>query len=216
MAIGVAALELLVAPAQAQVHYSGSGGPLTNVPRTPAMDAACSAAASAARCQDLVIEAIDHARQAEGVGPLVLPARYATLTTPRQLLVLADLERVSRGLPAFVGLSRPLDELAETGALTKSDPDGWPGTSWGSNWAGGEGSALLADYDWMYDDGAGSPNLLCGHPSSAGCWAHRRNILGDYGPQPSMGAAEAVVGGVTSITELFSSSSAAAAKESSA
>jgi hypothetical protein len=180
------------------------------------MDAACSGAASAGRCQVVVIGAIDHARQAEGVGPLVLPARYDSLTTPRQLLVLADLERISRGLPGFVGLSHQLDELAKAGALTKSDPDGLPGTSWGSNWAGGEASALLADYDWMYDDGAGSPNLLCAHPSSAGCWAHRRNILGDYGSRPSMGAAEAVVGGVTSMTELFSSSSAAAATERSA
>jgi hypothetical protein len=169
------------------------------------MDAACSDSPSSGRCQEVVIKAIDHARQAEGVGPLVLPTGYDSLTTPRQLLVLANLERVSRGLPGFVSLSHQLDELAEAGALTNSDPDGLPGTSWGSNWAGGEGSALLADYDWMYDDGAGSPNMLCTHPPSAGCWAHRRNTLGDYGPRPSMGAAEAVVGGVTSMTELFSS-----------
>lgn len=28
------------------------------------------------QCQEAVVEAIDHARQAEGVGPLVLPTGY--------------------------------------------------------------------------------------------------------------------------------------------
>jgi hypothetical protein len=140
-----------------------------------------------------------------GRGATGAAYRLRRLSIPGQLLVLADLERLSRSLPGFVGLSHQLDDLAEGGALTNSDPDGLPGTSWGSNWAGGEASVLLADYDWMYDDGPGSPNLDCARPSSIGCWAHRRNILGDYGPRPSMGAAEARVDGVTSMTQLFSS-----------
>jgi len=69
-------------------------------------------------------------------------------------------------------------------------------------------SALLADYDWMYDDGPGSPNLDCPSASVSGCWDHRRNILGDYGPHPSMGAAATTVLDVTSMTELLSSAPA--------
>jgi hypothetical protein len=109
------------------------------------------------------------------------------------------------GLPGFGGLSSQLDALAETGASAVTDPIVPAGPSWASNWAGGETSALLADYDWMYDDGPGSPNLDCGHLSSGGCWEHRQNILGDYGPHPSMGAASTMVDGVTSMRELFSS-----------
>ena len=31
----------------------------------------------------------------------------------------------------------------------------------------------------MYDDGYGSGNLACEHPSDGGCWGHRQNILVD-------------------------------------
>ncbi len=195
---------LVASTAQAQSGREGLADPPANVPRTPAMALACDHGAGEA-CQVVVLNAIDRARAAEGVGPLQLPADYPGLTTAQQLFVLADIERVDRGLPGLRGLSSQLDALAETGASANTDPTGPAGSSWGSNWAGGEASALLADYDWMYDDGPGSPNLECGHGSSSGCWAHRHNILGNYGSHPSMGAASTMVDGVTSMTELFSS-----------
>ena len=46
--------------------------------------------------------------------------------------------------------------------------------------AGGQISALDADYGWMYDDGYGGSNLDCETPASQGCWSHRENILGAY------------------------------------
>jgi hypothetical protein len=183
--------------------------PPANIARTAAMDLACEAGPGPS-CQQAVVEAIDQARAAEGVGPLVLPADFASLTVPEQLLVLADLERVDRGLPGFSGLSSALDSLASAGAAANTDPVGPAGSDWGSNWAGGEATALLADYDWMYDDGPGSPNMDCTATEPAGCWDHRNNILGDYGPDPSMGAAETTVDGVTSMTEVFSSAPAGA------
>jgi len=173
------------------------------------MDLACQAGPGPA-CQQAVVQAIDQARAAEGVGPLVLPADFASLSVPEQLLVLADLERVDRGLPGFSGLSSSLDSLASAGASANTDPVGPAGSDWGSNWAGGEASALLADYDWMYDDGPGSPNMDCTASDLSGCWDHRNNILGNYGPDPSMGAAETTVDGVTSMTEVFSSAPAGA------
>lgn len=183
--------------------------PPANVPRTPAMAQACSGD-DAPACQAAVVQAIDHARAAEGVGPLVLPSDFGSLSTSAQLLVLADLERTDRGLPGFSGLSASLDSLAARGASANTDPSGPSNADWGSNWAGGEQNALLADYDWMYDDGPGSPNLDCPKPGSSGCWDHRENILWDYGPHPSMGAAATKVDGVTSMAEIFSSSPAGA------
>jgi hypothetical protein len=168
------------------------------------MDQACSGGPEGV-CQVAVLQAIDHAREAEGVEPLILTPGYDSLSTADQLLVLTDLERVDRGLPGFSRLSPQLDSLAQKAALSNSDPYGPAGATWGSNWAGGEASALLADYDWMYDDGPGSPNLDCHSASASGCWDHRRNILGDYGRYPSMGAAAKMVRGMTSMTELLSS-----------
>ncbi|MGD0198567.1 MAG: hypothetical protein ABSC56_11775 [Solirubrobacteraceae bacterium] len=46
--------------------------------------------------------------------------------------------------------------------------------------AGGQISALDADYGWMYGDGYGAANDACKTPGSAGCWGHRDNILGSY------------------------------------
>jgi hypothetical protein len=173
------------------------------------MAAACKSGPGAT-CQAAVVQAIDNARAAEGVKALVVPSFYGGLTEAEQLLVLADLERVDRGLPGFGGLSTSLDSMAQAGAASNSDPNGPANSNWGSNWAGGEASALLADYDWMYDDGPGSPNLDCTSADPGGCWAHRENILGDYGSAPSMGAGVARVNGVTSLTEIFSSGPAGA------
>jgi hypothetical protein len=157
------------------------------------------------QCQAAVVQVIDQARHAQGVVPLVLPPYYDSATVVQQLLVLTNLERVNRGLPGFTGLSSHLDLLAQTGASTNGDPTGPAGTSWGSNWAGGESSAILADFDWMYDDGYGSPNVDCTRALAAGCWDHRANVLANYGPHPAMGSGATKVNGVTSMTELFSS-----------
>lgn len=206
LGLSAGAVSLVALPAQAQ-NTAPLANPRTNVPRTAAMGAACKDGANLA-CQDAVVQAIDNARATEGVKPLALPSYYDTLTEAQQLLVLADLERVDRGLPGFAGLSSSLDVLAQEAAESNSDPSGPADASWGSNWAGGEASALMADYDWMYDDGPGSPNLDCTSTDTSGCWAHRENVLGNYGTSPSMGAAVTSVDGVTSLTELFASSPA--------
>ena len=203
----VASTAFLAPTALARTTGAALVDPPANIPRTPAMEQACSAGPGQV-CQQAVVGAIDEARAAEGVGPLQLPFYFTSLTFPQQILVLADKERVDRGLPGFMGLSAQLDTLARQGAASNTDPAGPSGVDWGSNWAGGEASALLADYDWMYDDGFGSPNMDCGSPPANGCWDHRRNVLGNYGAHPSIGAAAVKVNGVTSMTELFSSGAA--------
>jgi hypothetical protein len=198
----VAAVPLVAPAAQAQ-EGAALADPPENIPRTPAMEQACNAGTGP--CQQAVLHAIDVARAAEGLGPLELPSYYDSLSAPEQILVLTDLERVGRGLTGFTGLSSRLDALSKTAASSDQDPMGPQDTTWGSNWAGGEASALLADYDWMYDDGPHSPNMDCTSATASGCWDHRRNILSNYGPHPAVGAAATKVDGVTSMTELLTS-----------
>ncbi len=128
-----------------------------------------------------------------------LPKDYGALSASNRLLATADLERLDRGLPPALGLTRALNTAAHQGALLEGDPIGPDGYSWASNWAGGARSPLFDDFVWMYDDGAGSGNLDCVHPGDSGCWGHRDNILAPFQAPLVMGAA---IHGA-SVTELF-------------
>ena len=152
-------------------------------------------------CVASTLQATDTARATEGLGPLALPGDYSGLTAAEQLFVLADTERVDRGLPPAVGLVDEFDQAAQTAAQYDTDPTPGavpPGVGilrWASNWAENAG-ALGSNYSWMYDDGPGSGNQACG--AGSGCWGHRDNILGFSQAQLSaangtlvMGAAEA-------------------------
>jgi hypothetical protein len=68
------------------------------------------------------------------------------------------------------------------------DGSGEPGDSIA---AGGQISALDADYAWMYDDGPGGANGDCTTPTAPGCWGHRDNILGAYPTKSRFAAATA-------------------------
>lgn len=139
-------------------------------PRNPASD--CNAGGGG-------LAAINSCRAAEGVGPLLLPSNFSSLTPVQQGFVVINLERVNRGLPAIVGLSAPLNALAAAGASGGTDPS-FPsgGVSGGGIWAGAY-SVLQADYLWMYVDGPGGNNLDCTSSNSSGCWGHRDIILWD-------------------------------------
>jgi hypothetical protein len=143
-------------------------------------------------CTSFVLSAIDTARSAEHVGPMVLPTNWSKLNVTEQLFVLADLERTARGLPPYVGINRHLNADAQAAAERDDDPTLAPGFTvgldlegyygMGSTWSSGF-SALVADYFWMYDDGWGGSrahtfNLACSSSESAGCWAHRDELLG--------------------------------------
>jgi hypothetical protein len=208
--LGTAGLGLLaatswVSPVSA-VDTVALADPAANVPVPEAMSNACAAAPTLA-CQAATAAAIDVARAREGVAPLSLPAGFYTMRTVSQLLVVADLERTDRGLPAFVGLSPRLNRMALVGAVSKTDPDGPAADTWGANLAIGYTSALQADYAWMYDDGVGSDNADCTPRDRSACWGHRQNILDGYGPHPAMGAAVAKTEFYgqpsVSMTELF-------------
>jgi hypothetical protein len=113
---------------------------------------------------------------------MTLPGNYSALTPAEQLFVLADTERVDRGLPPVQGLVAELDDDAQAAAQADTDPTptvlpaGITAVRWASNWSENAG-ALGSNYNWMYDDGPGSGNLGCVGGGS-GCWGHRDNILG--------------------------------------
>lgn len=153
-------------------------------------------------CTNYLLEAINHARAIEGVPPMTLPANWYTLTIPEQLFVLADLERVDRGLPPYLGLNRALSANAASAAAHTVDPTiarGFPiaytpasyamlGSVWSNGW-----SPLLADYGWMYNDGwggsiAATSNAVCVSAKAPACWGHREQLLGsDPGFNPGVG-----------------------------
>lgn len=155
---------------------------------------------SQAACDRSALSNIDAALAGEGYGPLSLPSNYSTLSMAAQLIAVANAERTIRGLPAMSENSS-LDARAYQGAQAGTDPTGPPGYAWGSNLATGYPTALSADYVWMYDDGANSPNVDCQSAGQSGCWGHRHNVLIQGSGQA--GAAIYDNGGSVNLTELF-------------
>jgi hypothetical protein len=188
-AIALTAAALLAAgalPADAGVAVPHAG---VLPPKNPARDVnpdpdflaagSCEGGKDSATCNGLVLRAIAHARQVlEKIGGMSFSlSAYEKLTPDEQLFVTANLERVERGLPAIVVLTKSLDTVAQDGANADQDPPlkkvkhTLPGGGYwidlGGNWAGGFDNALGADYGWMYDD-------------KGSAWGHRDNILGQY------------------------------------
>jgi len=181
------------------------------------------ARATAPQCVADELMATDRAQRAEGLPAIGLPRNFGALSAPEQLLVLVDIERVSRGEPPVLGVSARANVFAQLGARSNSDPS-LPATSgivgltgdWASNYAGSI-SPLDANYEWMYTDGWQGKltlNYACTGPHAAGCWGHRDNILANVSRMPCysrsctevMGAGYVRGGarsGYSSYTELF-------------
>jgi hypothetical protein len=176
---------------------SGTGSlatPSSSIAPTPDYPNSCAPVGedSSATCIRLTLAAIDSARAAEGLGPLLLPAGFAQLTVPEQLFVVINRERVDRRLAPFAGLSAALNSDAQKGAATAQLPPrpGRAYTAVGSEWIGAVDNGLDADYQWLYDDGPNSGVPNCSNTQSAGCWADRQIVLRRFGSLPLvMGAA---------------------------
>ena len=172
--------------------------PSADIPLGP-LPAACSGAPAGALCENAAIGRLDAARARLGLGPYRLPVNFVTLAPARQLLILANLDRLAYGLKPIRGLSLTLDAIAKQGAQAREDPNPWPVVAglpgqqvigFSSNWAGGAPNAPVAYYEWMYDDGYGSGNLDCTSRTAPGCWGHRHTIFAFAGaPTLTMGAA---------------------------
>jgi hypothetical protein len=197
------ALALATTPASASATTSSD--PAANRKLNPATYSSCSANPVSSGCISSALADINAARAAEGVPPMTLPSNFASMTVPVQLLNLANLERVDRGLSPILGLSVALDRDAQAAAAEDRDPmpTDFYGNEATSNWAAGYPSALEADFEWMYDDGLGSANLDCTASDRTGCWGHRNDILWHFSAPVAMGAGYATAQYGPSMTELF-------------
>ena len=130
------------------------------------------------------------ANHREGKPRFTLPRNFSHLSGSEQLFVLTNLERVVHGLWPLYGISPKLNRFALKGVYRGADPQLQASSSlaWGSNWYSGVG-AIQATFSWMYDDGYGSQNIDCSRPGATGCWGHRANILGSWGPYGLFGGA---------------------------
>jgi hypothetical protein len=182
--------------------------PGSNIAPSPNYLAPCEQAGfESAPCLSAAGQATAAARAREGLGALSLPSDFAGLTPGEQQFVLIDIERVDRGLAPVVGMVEALNQDAQSAAAGNADPTPTsvpPGVGvlrWVSNWAQAAGP-MGANYQWMYEDGAGSGNLSCTAGGAGGCWGHRDNELGFSSATVAsshgvlvMGAAEATVAG---------------------
>jgi len=149
--------------------------------------------------------AIVRANHQEADPSFVLPRNYYKLPPADQLFVLTNLERIVHGLWPLYGVSPSLNRSAQAGIQRGTDPSlaGTNVSAWGSNWYSGAG-ALQATFSWMYDDGYGSQNIDCHRPGAMGCWGHRANILGNWGPYGLFGGAvEKHLFGKSGTAEVF-------------
>jgi hypothetical protein len=160
---------------------------------------ACTGAPTGGVCENAAIARLDAGRSALGLGRYRLPRDFVRLAPPRQMLILANLDRLAYSLRPIAGLSLALDAFAKQGARARQDPNpssalaalqGQERIGFASNWAGGAPNAPVAYFEWMYDDGYGSGNIDCRSRSSRGCWGHRHSVLAfASGPTLTMGAA---------------------------
>ncbi len=177
---------------------TGSGGgivppsePAQNIPPSPNFLANCQGAYydDSTGCVGAVVQAIDNAREHEGLAGMTLPTNWYQLSPDDQMFVATNLERTARGLPALSGLASALDQASQAAASRNADPsppNGYPWSAWGGNWAGAMGNPLEAMYYWMYDDGLGSSNIDCTPQNTSGCWGHRNNVLLEMTCQPCL------------------------------
>jgi len=136
-------------------------------------------------CLSASLAMINAGRQAEDLGPLVLPANWQVLSVSQQLYVLTELERSARGLPIDGGLSAGLNAAAVSGADAGRDPTG---SGIAALWAGGEPNSIVVVADWIYEDGfftdGFAENLNCTAATPSGCWQHRDILLHDSNSSP--------------------------------
>ncbi|HLI57384.1 MAG TPA: hypothetical protein VKY26_10195, partial [Actinomycetota bacterium] len=174
--VGMALVVSFVAPGGAgATGILPPADPLQSIAPPAGVQSACSSVPVTSACIAAATAAIDTDRSSEGVGPISLPANFGSLTVQQQTLVVADLERIDRGLPPIVGLAAGLDALAQQGANADGDPPlTAPGNPEAGNWAS-TANPLYADVLFLYDDGPGGPNADCTVAGQQGCWEHRDN-----------------------------------------
>lgn len=194
------ALAVLLFPFLAVLIVPAAIAAAVDPPNTPpsGLHRCSTHGAVTASCLEGALKDYKRARAKEGLAPMTVPSNFTRLSIPGQLLVLADLDRVDRGLAPVAGLSSNLQPYAQAGADHSGDPafPAWAAEG-GSNWASTP-AALWAEFLWMYDDGPGAGNLDCTGAGSSGCYGHRHNVLTGFDGPILMGAGSGA-GGATQL-----------------
>lgn len=203
-ALALGGLSVNAAGVSAKANYLPPANPPANIAANPNFfgTPACwngyaEVGTQTPTCTSAELEAVNNAQRQLGEPTITLPTNWQQLSNPERLFVFISLERISLGLPPYVGMSTRLDSAAQQAAnqyVDPSVPPGWPVAyshgSWGTAMFGGAWSggwhgmgSLAADYGWLYSDGWGGPsgttNLACTSATSSGCWAHRDELLGE-------------------------------------
>jgi hypothetical protein len=179
--LAIVAVQCVVAASASAATTPAANMPIASLP------AACTTSPTGVPCTNAVIVALDSARATLGLSTYALPTDFDSLSGPKQLFILSNLDRLAYGLPAIEGISPTLNRAAQTAMTADVDPDPTSLVSslsdyaWTANWAGQWANAPYAYYEWMYDDGYGgdeTTNIDCPSQTAGGCWDHRRDVLG--------------------------------------
>jgi hypothetical protein len=185
-------LAVLCGPLAGSALASWAGSDPSSNFSVGSLPQACESDPTGAVCINASVGYLNQARASLGQPAYALPSNFVSLSPPQQVLVLTNLDRTLYNLPPMTGLTDALNQDADAGVATDSDPQ--PSTSdwygYTSNAAWGNENVVLAYEGWMYDDGPGSGNVDCTNSDPSGCWGHRHDILWQFGPGAlAMGAA---------------------------
>jgi hypothetical protein len=183
MALCTSLMSVAANPASATAILPPNNPPTNILPALPLSSCNQAADDTSTACTNAMLYDIDVGRVDEGLGPLILPSNYASLTLAEQDLALVNLERTARGLLPEYGLVPCMNTTAQAAANASADPVVNPDPDCSAPMTGDEGNwastptALQSDFLLVYDDGLNSPNVKCTPTISTGCWGHRDNIL---------------------------------------
>jgi len=177
----------------ASADWGGKDPPRnTPIKRVPS---SCRSAPTGKECIDAAVSYLDKARSRVGLPPYALPANFPSLSPPRQLFILVNLDRVQYGLPPFPGMTAALNHDALASGVWRADDPHLSNTSgittWWPGWAGAFYNAPMAYEVLVWDDGLGSTNPRCTPSDHSRCWGHRHSVLWKFpaGSVLAMGAA---------------------------
>ena len=157
------------------------------------LPSSCKTAPTGKECIDAGVFYLDKARALVHLPPYALPADFASLSPPRQMFILVNLDRIAYGLAPMPGMTGALNHDAIASGVWVADdphPSSTTGlTAWWPGWAGAFYNVPMAYETWVWNDGLGSTNPRCTPSDHSRCWGHRHSVLWKYGPVLAMGAA---------------------------
>jgi hypothetical protein len=190
--VPMSALALaLVVVATGSAAWGGKDPPRnTRIGRLPS---SCHSSPTGTKCVNAAVYYLDKARSRVHLPPYALPADFPSLSPPKQLFILVNLDRIQYGLAPIPGMTAQLDRDALVSGIWPADdphPSHTTGLRvWWPGWAGSFHNAPMAYETWVWNDGLGATNPRCTRSDHSRCWGHRHSVLWRYGSNAAMGAA---------------------------